>query len=309
MEQGRKLPKTLVEAILYFADPDVATDFVATLRWPDGPECPSCSGKDHSYLRTRRVWKCKACKRQFSVKVGTIFEDSPIPLDKWLCSIWLIANAKNGISSHELGRSVGLTQKSAWFVLHRIRLAMQTGTFEKFSGEVEVDETFIGGRARFMHKNVRARKIKGTGPNDKTAVFGVIQRGGNVHASVVPDVHKRTLDPAVRRHVEPGASIYSDSAYAYSELGDDYAHETVDHAVEYVRGQVHTNTIENFWSLLKRGLKGTYVSVEPFHLFRYLDEQVFRFNMRKGNDLGRFAVVLSRVAGRRLTYAELTAKP
>ncbi len=306
MDTNKKLPATLIEAIRYFADPDVSVEFTAALRWPDGPECPDCGGKDHSFLKTRRIWKCKACKRQFSVKVGTIFEDSPISLDKWLCSIWLIANAKNGISSHELGRSVGLTQKSAWFVLHRIRLAMQTGTFAKLSGEVEVDETFIGGKSRNMHPHIRERKITGTGGKDKTAVVGILKRDGEVRAAVVPDRKSRTLQTAVRDHVEEGSNLYTDSFSSYSGLADDFAHEVVDHAESYVNGKVHTNGIENFWSLLKRGLKGTYVSVEPYHLFRYLDEQVFRFNMREDNDLGRFAVVLSRVAGRRLTYAELT---
>jgi transposase-like protein len=301
-----KLPSTLVDAIRHFSDPETCVQFVAALRWPNGPECPECRGRELSYLSTRRIWKCKACKRQFSVKIGTIFEDSPIGLDKWLASIWMIANAKNGISSHELGRAVGLTQKSAWFVLHRIRLAMQTGTFRKLSGEIEVDETYIGGRARFMHKSVRAKKITGTGASDKTAVMGVMQRNGEVRTMVIRDTKKRTLDPSVRQHVEPGATIYSDSAYGYSGLDDDYTHETVDHAVEYVRGQVHTNTIENFWSLLKRGLKGTYISVEPFHLFRYLDEQVYRFNKRKANDYSRFAWVVAQVTGRRLTYSELT---
>src|SRR6266508_4213487 len=308
MSTSKDLPGTLLEAIRYFADPDVATEFTAMLRWPDGPECPSCGGKEHSFLKTRRLWKCKACKRQFSVKVGTIFEDSAIPLDKWLASIWLIANAKNGISSHELARSVGLTQKSAWFVLHRIRLAMQTGTFQQVSGEVEVDETFIGGRARFMHKSARSRKIKGTGPSDKTAVLGVLIRGGDVQALVVPRVTKKTLDPEVRRRVKPGSTVYTDSAYSYNDLSDEYAHETVDHAIEYVRGQVHRNGMENFWSLLKRGLKGTYVSVQPFHLFRYLDERVFTFNGRDLTDLGRFSLVLSQVAHRRLTYVGLIGK-
>ena len=303
-----KPPTTLIEAIRYFSDLDVATEFVATLRWPDGPECPSCEGKEHSFLTTRRLWKCKACKKQFSVKVGTIFEDSPIPLDKWLAAIWLIANAKNGISSHELGRSIGLTQKSAWFVLHRIRLAMQTGTFKKMKGEVEVDETFIGGLSRNMHKDVRKRKITVRGIQDKAKVMGLLERGGEVRAQVVPNVQRKTLDPKVRENVEPGSAIFTDAHAAYSKLGDEYRHAVVDHAVEYVRGQVHTNGMENFWALLKRGLKGTYVSVEPFHLFRYLDEQVYRFNSRKVTDLGRFALVLQRVAGRRLTYDGLTGK-
>jgi transposase-like protein len=271
---SKRFPRTLLEAIRYFEDQDVATEFVASLRWPDGPECPSCGGKDHSFLKTRRLWKCKTCMRQFSVKQGTIFEDSPIPLDKWLASIWLIANAKNGVSSHELARGIGLTQKSAWFVLHRIRLAMQTGTFRKLSGEVEVDETFIGGKARNMHKTERDRRVTGRGPKDKIAIVGALERGGEVRASVVPTRKKRDLQGHVRGNVRPGSQVFTDDLESYVGLGGEFAHETIDHAEEYVRGQVHTNGIENFWALLKRGLGGTYVGVAPFHLFRYLDEQV-----------------------------------
>jgi transposase-like protein len=309
VSRTKRLPKTLLEAIRYFEDPDVANDFVAALRWPNGPECPSCGGKEYSFLKTRRLWKCKACKRQYSVKIGTIFEDSPIPLDKWLASIWMIANAKNGISSHELGRSVGLNQKSAWFVLHRIRLAMQTGTFRKLSGEVEVDETFIGGKARNMHAKVRRVRISGSGAVDKITVVGFRERGGDVRAMVSLGRRRVDLHPLVRENVEAGSSLYTDTNYAYAgDLEDDYPHEVVNHATEYVRGQVHTNGMENFWSLLKRGLKGTYVSVQPFHLFRYLDERVFTFNMREANDFQRFGLVLRAVAGRRLTFAQLTGK-
>lgn len=304
----KALPKTLIEAIRYFADADMCVSFVAGLRWPDGRECPSCGGKDHSYITTRRVWKCKACKKQFSVKVGTVFEDSPIPLDKWLAAIWMIANSKNGVSSHEMARSLGITQKSAWFVLHRVRLAMQTGTFQKFDGTVEVDETFIGGKARNMHKQIRRQKITGTGGKDKTAVAGVLQRGGEVRAHVVADRTKPILQNYVRSHVEEGSHVYTDSLNSYSGLDEDYDHEVVDHAEFYVNGKVHTNGIENFWSLLKRGLRGTYVSVEPFHLFRYLDERAFTYNRRKANDMTRFRWVLGQVAGRRLTYAHLTGK-
>lgn len=266
---------------------------------------------DHSYLTTRRVWKCKGCKKQFSVKVGTIFEDSPLGLNKWLPAVWLIANSKNGISSHELGRALGVTQKSTWFMLHRIRLAMQTGTFQKLGGEVEVDETYIGGLARNMHKRDRARKIGGmTGGHgaNKTKVLGMIERGGNVRAEVVPDLGRETVHAVIKRGVKPGASLYTDKWRAYIGLDEDYAHETVDHAVAYVAGQVHTNFMENFWSLLKRGLNGTYISVQPYHLFRYLDERVLTFNLRELDDYGRFAAVVSAVAGRRLTWAELTGR-
>jgi transposase-like protein len=301
----KRKPQNLLEAVRYFSDLDVATEFVANLRWPSGPVCPKCGGVEHSYLTTRRIWKCKACKKQFSVKVGTIFEDSALGLDKWLPAVWLIANSKNGISSHELGRALGTTQKSAWFMLHRIRLAMQTGSFEKFSGTVEVDETYIGGKARNMHKRVRKQKITGSGTKDKTAVLGMIERGGLVRAHVVGDTTRRTLQGHVREVVAPGAAVFTDALKSYSGLDSDYDHRVVDHAETYVDGQVHTNYMENFWALLKRGLHGTYISVEPFHLFRYLDERVFTFNLRDLTDLGRFEMVMRACVGRRLTYAEL----
>ena len=306
---AKKQPTNLIEAVRYFADLDVATEFVAKLRWPNGPHCPRCGSVEHSYLSTRRLWKCKDCKKQYSVKVGTIFEDSPLGFDKWLPAVWLAANSKNGISSHELARALGVTQKSAWFMLHRIRLAMQSGSFDKLDGEVEIDETFIGGKARNMHAAERKRKITGTGFKDKTIVLGVRQRDGEVRATVAPDRKRGTLHEHVTGNVQPGARVYTDQLSAYSGLARDFAHETVDHAERYVDGQVHTNGIENFWSLLKRGLHGTYVSVEPFHLFRYLDERLFTYNQRDLTDLGRFAAVLGTVSGRRVTYAELTGQP
>jgi transposase-like protein len=307
-ENTKPLPSTLLEAVTYFSDLDVATDFVAKLRWPHGPVCPRCGAMEHSYLTTRRLWKCKGCKKQYSVKLGTIFEDSPLGLDKWLPAVWLIANSKNGISSHELGRALGVTQKSTWFMLHRIRLAMQTRSFNKLSGEVEVDETYIGGKARNMHKRDRERKIEGTGGHTKTAVLGMIERDGEVRAAVVPNTKRATLQGHVRTNVEKGSTVYTDTHWSYSSLSSDYDRRTINHMEKYVDGQVHTNRIENFWSLLKRGLHGTYISVEPFHLFRYLDERVMTFNLREMNDYGRFQFVMRQVAGRRLTYEELTGK-
>ncbi len=308
MAKTSTLPTNLLEAVRYFSDLDLATDYVARLRWPNGPVCPRCGGLEHSYVTTRRLWKCKACKRQFSVKLGTIFEDSALGLDKWLPAVWLIANSKNGISSHELGRALGTTQKSAWFMLHRIRLAMQTGSLNKFSGEVEVDETYIGGKARNMHKAEKIRKIGGQWDRNKTVVAGVLERGGTVRTAVLPDTTRENMQRNVRTHVAAGATIYSDSHGGYSGLETDYTHQTVDHAETYVNGRVHTNGMENFWSLVKRGLHGTYISVEPFHLFRYLDERCFTFNMRDLTDLGRFTAVLQAVSGRRVTYMELTGK-
>jgi transposase-like protein len=310
MKTPANAPKTLIEAIQYFSNLDVTTEYVAKLRWPDGPVCPACGTLDqkHYYLKTRRLWKCRACKKQFSVKVGTIFEDSPLGLDKWLPAVWLIANCKNGISSYELARHLGIQQKSAWFMLHRIRLAMQTGTFEKLSGQVEVDETYIGGLARNMHKSKRGEKITGTGTSGKIAVMGLLERHGEVRTKIVPDTKSRTLKVEVRENVEPGSEVHTDTFQSYQGLDAEYVHNVVDHAEQYVRGHVHTNGLENFWSLLKRGIKGTYVSVEPYHLFRYLDEQAFRFNQREDKDKDRFAKTLRQVAGRRLTYDELTGK-
>jgi len=307
-------PKSLQEAIVYFSNPDNCIDYVAIRRWPNGVVCPGCgSTKVSAFNATRRTWKCGSHhpKREFSVKVGTIYEDSPIPLDKWLTATWMLTNCKNGVSSYEIARDVKVTQKSAWFMLQRIRLAMQDDFFgSKLGGEVEVDETFIGGKARNMHLSERKRRITGTGTKDKTAVMGILERGGKVRASVVPSRRKTVLQEEVRKHVTAGAALYSDALMSYDGLAQDYAHQVVDHATQYVDGRVHTNGLENFWSLLKRGISGTYVSVEPFHLHRYLDEQMFRFNNRKElDDAGRFDLAVRQIVGKRITFAQLTGKP
>jgi transposase-like protein len=310
-------PKTLQQAIKYFSDEQVCVDTVASLRWPNGAICPKCGNGSHYYLATQKRWKCKACKKQFSVKVGTIFEDSAIGLDKWLIALWLLVNCKNGVSSYEIGRDLGITQKSAWFVLQRLRLALQSGNVTKMGGDgkqIEVDETFIGGAARFMHKNRRDRMITARGVKDKTAVMGILERGGKVRAMMIPNRKKSAIQGEIQAHVKAETAIYSDALLSYYGLKDkNFAHEVIDHAERYVDGQVHTNGMENFWSLLKRGLKGTYISVEPFHLFRYLDEQVYRYNNRGNkenpvNDGDRFQQALSQVAGKRLTFAEVTGK-
>ena len=310
------LPTNLVEAIQYFSDLDVATEFVANLRWPDGPVCPDCGLKEHSYLTTRRLWKCKNCKRQFSVKVGTIFEDSPIKLNKWLAAIWEVANDKNGISSLELGRKIGVTQKTAWFMTHRIRLAMQTGSFEKYSakfdGAVEVDETYIGGKARNMNAKRRRRwEAEGgkQGHAGKVGIMGFKQRDGEVAFTVLNrGTRKPELQREVRMRVKPNATIITDELKSYSGLDEQYQHLVINHAEKYVDGQIHTNGLENFWSLLKRSLGGTYVSVRPFHLFRYLDEQTYRYNRREMADGERVQHLLGGIEGKRLTWKELTGK-
>ena len=305
-------PTSLIEAIRYFSDLDVCTEYVAKLRWPEGPVCPACGCMEYSYLTTRRVWKCKACKKQYSVKVGTVFEESRLGLDKWLPAVWLVANSKNGVSSHALGRSLGVTQKSAWFMLHRIRLAMQQGGIV-MAGEVEIDETFVGGKVGYMKREARERRgitRKGGLGEHKVAVMGFKERNtGRVQAQVIPDAKGATLKPIVAEKVKDGSTVYTDHWSGYTGLEGRFTHETVNHVERYVEGRVHTNGIENFWALLKRGLNGTYVSIDPSHPFRYVDERVFTFNERGLTDLGRFSTVLGRISGLRLTYTDLIAEP
>jgi len=305
-------PKTLVEAVQYFSNADVATEFFVQMRWPVGVCCPHCGSTDVAYLKNQRRWQCreKHARRQFSAKVGTIFEESPMGLDKWFVAVWCITNAKNGISSCELARALGITQKSAWFMLHRVRHAMHVGSFEKFCGTVESDETFIGGKSRNMHLSRRREKIHGTGGMGKAVVHGLIERGNKkrgskVKATVVPNTKKSMLVPVIQQHVEAGSTVYTDSLQSYNALSAMYVHDAIDHAECYVRGAVHTNGMENFWSLLKRSINGTYVSVDAPHLGRYVDEQAFRFNERKMDDGQRFNLILPGVIGKRLTYKAL----
>ena len=318
------IPDTLTGAIRYFGDADKCHDFMVAMRWTSEVRCPRCDSKNigklvvvsknrkgESLKVPRRIWNCKACRKQFTVKVGTIFEDSPLGLDKWLPATWLIVNAKNGISSCELARSLGVTQKTGWFMLHRIRLAMQNGSIEKMKGRVEADETFIGGKARNMHTDRRAKAIhRTTGSSGKAAVMGLLERNApdnhsRVRCKVVESTRRHDLDSQVRENVEKGSEVITDRLRSYERLADEYTHQVIDHAECYAKGHVHTNGLENFWSLLKRGIKGTYVSVEPFHLFRYLDEQAFRFNERKDDDKGRFLKAIASFAGKRLMYSKL----
>ncbi len=343
MKSAKKFPKHLQQAIRYFADPDVCVDFVASMRWPQGVTCPHCDGKRVSYLTSRRIWKCmaKECHKQFSAKTGSVFEDSAIPLDKWLTAVWLVVNCKNGISSYEVMRHIGVTQKSAWFMLHRIRLAMKDGNWSKLGGEgsgpVEIDEAYIGGQPKNRHLGKRdpghgkkylldelgnrealnpdyVPHVSGRATK-KTPVFGMLDRETRrVRAHVIPEVKREVLMEAILKNIKENSTIYSDGLADYRPLRNmEFVHETVNHMTEYVRGSVHTQGIENFWSLLKRSLRGTYVAVEPFHLDRYVDEQVFRFNNRATkdnplNDADSFMLAVSQIAGTRLTYAELTGK-
>jgi transposase-like protein len=309
-------PKTLQEAILFFADPTNCREYLVARRWPNGVICPKCGSANVLFLEKYNRWHCreKHAAPQFTLKTGTIMEDSPVGLDKWMTAMWQIVNCKNGVSSYEISRALGLTQKTAWFLDHRIRFALHQGSFDKMlSGEVEADETFIGGKARNMHKEKRASRITGTGGKDKTPVMGILERGGKVRTKGIPNRKKNAVQSEVRKHVEAGSALYTDSLQSYSGL-DEFQHGVVDHAVQYVDGKVHTNGLENFWSLLKRGLNGTYVSVEPFHLFRYLDEQAYRYNNRKDEngepltDGDRFDTAVRQIVGKRLTWDRLTGK-
>ena len=313
---------SLQEAILYFSEFENCHKFMVELRWPNGViTCPRCGAEKVSWLEKARVWKCYAKheKPTFTLKTGTIFEESPIALEKWLPAAWLVINCKNGISSYELSRDLRVTQKSAWFMLHRVRLAMQDGTVNKMSGSVEADETFVGGKVPNMNSKAKARrilrdgKLANSGPAGKAIVMGLLERHGKgaskARVQVVARRKRYHLTPIIKHHVEKGANLYTDELQSYRDLIEHYAHEVIDHTEAYVRDKVvHTNGLENFWSLFKRALKGTYVSVEPFHLQAYADEQCFRFNNRKLTDAERFAIVMSQIVGKRLTYDELTGK-
>jgi len=312
-------PKTLLQAIQYFSDEQVCIDAVAAMRWPQGVVCAACGADKPYYLKAAKRWKCRECRGQFSVKVNSIFEDSPISLTKWLPALWLLVNCKNGVSSYEVARDLAITQKSAWFVLHRLRLALRARDFGKLggSGPVEMDETYVGGKVKNMHKaklkRLKFGNVGWQGGRGKAVVMGMLERGGQVRAMTIEDRRKRSIDPVVTANVEAGSHIITDEADVYKHLTAAYYHEVINHMEGYVRDHVYTNGIENFWSLLKRGLNGTYVNVEPYHLQAYVEEQVFRFNNRatKDNpldDADRFLLALSQVANRRLTYAELTGK-
>jgi len=320
MEMSNQIPQTLTAAIRYYSDTQTCINTVALMRWQDGsPVCPKCgmtqAKRNHYWLDTQKRWKCYSCRKQFSVKVGTIFEDSPLGLDIWMIALWMLCNCRNGVSSYEIARATGIAQKSAWFVLQRLRLVLKeikpvmmgaTGT------PVEMDETFIGGKPKNMHRSKRLKQRVGmNGYAEKTAVFGMLERGTRqVRAAVIPNVKRETLQKKILEQVGFGSTIYTDGWPGYDGLtAKAFVHETVNHMEEYVRGEVSTQAIENFWSCLKRTLNETYVAVEPFHMERYLDEQMFRFNNRIGHTDGtRFQKALAQVGGKRLTWVELTGK-
>lgn len=306
-------PKTLLEAVQFFSDAENCRQFMISVRWADGiVRCPYCGSEKVTYLAKAKVYRCYGDhpKQKFSLKVGTVFEDSPIGLEKWLPTAWMISNCKNGVSSYEISRAIGVTQKTAWFMLHRIRTAMvETDSKLGSSGIVECDETFIGGKVKNMHKSKRDPKMAYQSGKNKAIVMGMLERGGRVKAEVIQERKRADMEAVMSKHVEAGSHIVTDEHTTYGFLSTPYQRDVVNHALEYVNGHIHTNGIENFWTLLKRSIGGTYVSVEPAHLDAYVVEQVYRYNNRKDkNDSGRFSKVLSQVTGKRLTYAELTGK-
>jgi transposase-like protein len=268
-----KSPTTLQQAIQKFSDYENCREFMVALRWPDGNvHCPRCDSEKVGYLDKARVYVCYAGhkKAKFSLKVGTVFEDSPIPLEKWLPCVWLLVNAKNGMSSWELHRALGVTQKTAWFMLHRVRAALKSGDFvPKLGGDggpVEVDETFVGGKVQNMHKSRRialqkvrsaVRNIQSGGRVGKTIVMGLLDRDlRQIRAKVVPNVKRETLQNEILREVSPGSAVYTDEWIGYQNLPTEFVHDVVNKLEGYVRDQVHVNSVENFWCLLKRSLKG-----------------------------------------------------
>jgi transposase-like protein len=304
-----------------FTDPLVAAEYLESIRWPDGPVCPHCGDDERRHYplksKTRRLYKCAACRKQFTVTVGTIFEGSHVGLNKWLLAFYLLCSSKKGMSAHQLHRMLGVTYKTAWFMAHRIRYAMEQPPFKtRLKGTVEVDETYVGGKVRRSNRK-QHRPLDPTKPDprmqtgrgaDKTPVVALVERGGQVRSFRMATVTGDELGAAIRRNVSRQAHLRTDSFPSYTKVGREFAsHETVNHLYEYVRGDAHTNTAENFFSILKRGINGVYHHVSEAHLPRYLAEFDFRYNTRTANgysDSDRTRIALSMVAGKRLRYTD-----
>lgn len=296
----------------HLRSPEAAVEYLERLRWPNGPVCPHCGEFECKFYRLnvkstkRKLWKCGACRKQFTVTVGTIFQDSHITLDKWLLAFHLLCSSKKGMSALQIQRMLRLgSYKTAWHMCHRIRWAMAEPTSTRLlAGVVEADETYVGGKARNRKKRYQGVTKTGRG-TDKAPVMALVERGGEVRSTHIANVSGDQVKSVIRRHVAREARIMTDSFRSYAGLDREFAsHETVNHVDEYVRGDVHTNTAENFFAILKRGITGSYHFVSEAHLHRYLSEFDFRYNARHLTDSERTQLALSKTQGKRLMYAD-----
>lgn len=296
---------SLFELLDYFNTEEKCIDYLAKVKWNGGVECPYCAN-DKAYRLTtgRKNWKCSKCRKQFSVRVGTMFEDSRISLRKWFVAIYLIAAHKKGISSHQLAKDIKVTQKTAWFMLSRIRTSFEP-TKEVFTNTVEIDESWYGGLEKNKHMNKRTKGTQGRSAKTKTPILGILERDGKVYALPVADTKAKTIIPIIKEKIVKGGTVYTDEWKSYRTLATDYDHQFIKHSAhQYVDGAIHTNNIENFWSLLKRGINGIYHHVSDKHLAKYVNEYTFRYNNRKMTDGSKFDVCIAN-ATQKITYKSL----